>query len=146
MELFICIKDGQPFEHPILGDNFREAFPNVDTNNLPPEFARFERIECPYAAGMFEVDVVSYQWVDGIVKDVWALRPMTQEEKDAKIAQAKANQPYPSWVFDESSLMYLPPIPYPQDGNPYRWDEETLSWILRAPSINLPGRPPNVIA
>jgi hypothetical protein len=146
MELFIQIKDGQPFEHPIFGDNFREAFPNVDTNNLPLEFARFERIECPYVAGLFEVDIVSYQWVGNVVKDVWALRPMTQEEKDAKIAEAKVRKPYPSWIFDEASLMHLPPLPYPQDGNSYKWDEETVSWKQSAPSINLAGRPPNVIA
>jgi hypothetical protein len=145
MELFIRIVDGQPFEHPIFGGNFREAFPNVDTNNLPPEFARFERIECPYAAGMFEVDIVSYQWVDGIVKDVWALRPMTQEEKDEKITAAKARKIFASWIFEEASLMYLPPIPYPQDGNPYKWDEETVSWVLIAPPINSPGSPPNVV-
>ena len=44
MELFIRVKDGQAFEHPILGDNFRQAFPNINVNNLPSEFARFERI------------------------------------------------------------------------------------------------------
>ena len=149
MELFIRIVDGQPFEHPIFGDNFREAFPNVDTNNLPPEFARFERIECPDAAGMFEVYTVSYQWVDGIVKDVWALRPMTQEEKNATIAEARARKPFPSWVFEEASLMSLPPLPYPQDGNRYRWNEETVSWILipvpPALPVNVPGSTPNVI-
>ena len=41
MELFIQIRNGQPFEHPIFGDNFRQAFPDVDVDNLPPEFARF---------------------------------------------------------------------------------------------------------
>jgi len=84
MELFIQIRDGQPFEHPIFGDNFREAFPDVDVNNLPPEFARFERIENPSGVGTFEVAEVSYQWVDGIVKDVWVVRPMTNEEETQK--------------------------------------------------------------
>lgn len=84
MELFIRIVDGQPFEHPIFGDNFREAFPDVDVDNLPPEFARFERVEHPQAAGTFEVDEVSYQWVDGMVKDVWTVRPMTSEEEAQK--------------------------------------------------------------
>ena len=30
MRLFIQIRDGQPFEHPIIEDNFREAFPDID--------------------------------------------------------------------------------------------------------------------
>ena len=54
MELFIRIVDGAPFEHPIMGDNFREAFPHIDTENLPPEFARFVRVAMP-TIGVYEV-------------------------------------------------------------------------------------------
>lgn len=79
-ELFIQIKYGQPYQHPIFGDNFREAFPHVDVNNLPPEFARFKRIPCPVNAGEFEVDTVTYQWVNGMVQDVWSVRPMNEQE------------------------------------------------------------------
>lgn len=83
MELFIRIVDGQPFEHPILGDNFRQAFPNVDVDNLPPEFARFERVPCPNPdEGYYLVAATcTYQWVDGVVKDVWEIvqEPIPQE-------------------------------------------------------------------
>ena len=84
MELYIRIVDGQPFEHPIFGDNFRQAFPDVDVENLPPEFAKFERVEKPNLQSVFEVEEVSYQWVDGIVKDVWTIRSMTSEEEAQK--------------------------------------------------------------
>jgi hypothetical protein len=87
MELYIQIRDGQPFEHPIFGDNFRQAFPHIDVNNLPSEFARFERIDCPRLATMFQVDEVTYQWVDGVVKDVWAVREMTDDEHADKLQQ-----------------------------------------------------------
>lgn len=90
MELFIRIVDGQPFEHPIFGDNFRQAFPEIDTNNLPPEFARFERIEKPNTCGTFEVEECSYQWVDGAVKDVWTVRAMTAEEAATRQAEIDA--------------------------------------------------------
>lgn len=90
MELFIQIRNGQPYEHPILGENFREAFPQIDVNNLPPEFARFERVEAPTPA-VFEVIVgVNYEWVGGIVKDVWVSRPMTYEEKTHQIFELTA--------------------------------------------------------
>ena len=91
MELFIQIKDGQPFEHPIFGDNFREAFPHIDINNLPPEFARFERLPNPENATTFEVDEVHYAWVEGVVKDVWTVRPMTDEEKTEKLKELTDN-------------------------------------------------------
>lgn len=82
MELYIRLADGQPVDHPILGDNFRQAFPDIDTSNLPPEFAPFERIQA--APQKYEVTVgVTYQFVDGIVKDVWEYRPMTDAERAA---------------------------------------------------------------
>ena len=91
MELYIRIKDGQPFEHPILGDNFRQAFPDVDTDNLPSTFARFERIEQP-TIGVYEVyEGVSYEWIDGIVKDIHHVRSKTEQERQAKIDVVKAS-------------------------------------------------------
>lgn len=88
MELFIRLKDGQPFEHPIFGDNFRQAFPDVDVNNLPEWAAKFERIEAP-ACGEYQKPVLTYGWVDGVVKDIWAIVEMTDEEK-AEVDRIKA--------------------------------------------------------
>lgn len=132
MELYIQIRDGQPFEHPILGDNFRQAFPEIDVNNLPSEFAKFERIALN--AGPYDVYFNStYEWVDGIVKDVHHIRPMTDEEKLAKQNEVKAiwqsSSTFVSWTFNEETCRYEPPVPYPTDGKQYQWDEPTTSWI-----------------
>jgi hypothetical protein len=40
------------------------------------------------------------------------------------------SKPYNSWTLNEETCLWEPPIPYPQDGNTYDWNEETLSWIL----------------
>lgn len=37
-------------------------------------------------------------------------------------------KPYPSWVLNENTCQYESPVPYPNDGKPYKWDEITLSW------------------
>lgn len=80
MRLFIRIKDGLPFEHPILEDNFREAFPEVDIDDLPPEFAKFERVAHPNV-GLWQVyEGVTYEWSNGLVKDVHHVRPMSEQE------------------------------------------------------------------
>lgn len=134
MELFIRIKDGQPFEHPILGENFRTAFPKVNTDDLPSEFARFERVDRP-ELGVYQVYVgVNYEWVDGVVKDVHQIRDMTQEEKTAKQDGYKAfwneRWGYASWTFDEENCVFVPPVPPPSDGNVYDWDEDATSWVL----------------
>jgi VIT1/CCC1 family predicted Fe2+/Mn2+ transporter len=70
-----------------MGDNFRQVFPDIDTENLPADrFAKFIRVQAP-EAGTYEVAEHSYGWVDGVVKDLWTIRPMTEEEKADKFEQ-----------------------------------------------------------
>jgi hypothetical protein len=38
-------------------------------------------------------------------------------------------QPYPSWILDEAICLWEAPVPYPNDGNVYTWDEATESWV-----------------
>ena len=90
LELYIQIRDGQPHEHPILADNFRAAFPNVDTANLPDTFAKFVRVDAPVPDTYEVYEGVTYQWVDGVVKDVHSVRPMTDEERTAKTRELEA--------------------------------------------------------
>lgn len=35
---------------------------------------------------------------------------------------------YASWVLNEITCLWEPPIPMPIDGKSYRWDEPTLNW------------------
>lgn len=108
MELFIRIVDGMPFEHPILEENFKQAFPNIDTENLPQEFAKFIRVEQP-VIGVYEVyEGVTYERNGDIYTDVHHVRPMTDEEKAEKIAEAMAKPHLPSWTFDEESCDWIP--------------------------------------
>jgi hypothetical protein len=38
-------------------------------------------------------------------------------------------KPYPSWVLNTSNYEWEAPVPYPEDGHEYKWDEETQSWV-----------------
>jgi hypothetical protein len=38
-------------------------------------------------------------------------------------------QPFPSWVLDEDTCLWDAPVPYPDDGLYYEWDEDTVSWV-----------------
>lgn len=39
-----------------------------------------------------------------------------------------SRSPYFSWILDEESCLWQPPVPYPQDSKNYIWDEETICW------------------
>ena len=47
------------------------------------------------------------------------------KERDAFIPP----KPFPSWVLNENTCLWDAPIPYPQDGKRYQWDEATLNWV-----------------
>lgn len=140
MELFIQVQNGQPFEHPILGDNFREAYPHIDVGNLPPEFARFTRVAMP-VIGVYQVyEGVTYERNATGFIDVHHVRNMSEKEVTSKQNAVKAQWAevgFASWVFDEATCSFNAPVPLPQDEKPYRWDEATLSWV----EIDLPVTP-----
>ena len=37
-------------------------------------------------------------------------------------------QPYASWILNETTWTWEAPTPYPNDDKVYHWDEETTSW------------------
>ena len=37
-------------------------------------------------------------------------------------------QPFTSWLLNEKTCLWESPIPYPNDGNGYNWNEENKSW------------------
>ena len=39
-----------------------------------------------------------------------------------------APQPFSSWTLNTDTYTWEAPIPYPDDGNGYLWNEETQSW------------------
>jgi hypothetical protein len=46
-----------------------------------------------------------------------------------------SQQPYPSWVLNEESCIWEPPVAMPDDYETvaYTWDEETTSWVADPP-------------
>jgi hypothetical protein len=38
-------------------------------------------------------------------------------------------QPYTSWTLDQTTWTWNSPVPYPEDGSPYDWNEESQEWV-----------------
>lgn len=38
-------------------------------------------------------------------------------------------KPYPSWLLNTNTYQWQAPVPYPDDGKMYYWDEATQSWV-----------------
>lgn len=39
-----------------------------------------------------------------------------------------APQPFPSWTLNEDTCLWVSPVPMPDDGKVYYWDEETQAY------------------
>ena len=37
-------------------------------------------------------------------------------------------KPYTSWLLNEDTCLWEPPMPYPSEGGPYMWNDDTESW------------------
>lgn len=42
-------------------------------------------------------------------------------------------KPSESWIFNEETLLYEPPVGYPKDGKNYKWDESVQDWVEITP-------------
>lgn len=42
-------------------------------------------------------------------------------------------KPFNSWILNETTCLWEAPTAYPNDGNNYIWNEETLNWVLGQP-------------
>jgi hypothetical protein len=142
MNLYIQIKDGNPINHPALMDNLFAAF-----GNIPEDWKQFIRVPMPIPS-VYQVlnsTEPTYQFVEatGYWMDVWDIRDMTEEEKQAKQQEIKDfwvslpnRDNFSAWTFDEATCAYIPPTPRPDDGKIYRWDGVTNSWVEYTPPAN----------
>jgi hypothetical protein len=39
-------------------------------------------------------------------------------------------KPFESWVLDEGTCLWVAPLPYPEDGETYTWDEDAGDWVV----------------
>lgn len=37
---------------------------------------------------------------------------------------------FDSWVLDEATCLWIAPVPYPEDGEDYTWDETAGEWVV----------------
>ena len=130
--LFIRIVDGKPFEHPLIESNVKTAFPDLDRNNLPPDWKYFIRVQSDI--GPYQKNPTCHYELDNSGKhytDKWTYEEMTYAEKQSRIKKVKSDwldrNPggLDSWAFDEDLCRYEPPIPRPKDydGQNYGWNE-----------------------
>ncbi len=110
MDLFIRMKDGEPFGHPLSADNLRQVFPDFDAANPLPDFALFIPSLPDQSDGVYRTCDLRYRRAGDVVKGVWEFRDMTEEEGAKEIALVKSCKPDgDQWVFNETLCEWQDP-------------------------------------
>jgi hypothetical protein len=133
MKLYIQIENGQPINHPAFEDNLMQAF-----HQIPAHWEEFVRPERP-VPGVYQVmsDAPTYEKVNGVWTDVWAIRDMTAEEKASKqqavimgFNTREQAENWSAWTLDEATCVMVPPIPRPApvEGVEVRWCGAENNW------------------
>lgn len=138
--LFIRVDDNGTIEHPILEENLREVFPDLDVNNPPSGFARFERVEVPAFEDFRVVYKTTYELSEQLTSqygtptytDVYHIREMTEEEKAGKTQCPTTygmdiDTPVYNVLDDEPATQQLE-VPEKPEGD-YTWDPYTNTWV-----------------
>ena len=109
-------------------DNIVERVSVVDNENLLNEEGIEE--EALGIAYLNKVHGSGITWVqtsynNNIRKNYAGIGHTYDSSRDAFIAQ----QPYPSWILDESTCQWEAPVAYPDDDKRYEWDEDITNWV-----------------
>jgi hypothetical protein len=76
----------------------------------------------------------NYKWVQTSynrhIRDNYAGVGSKYDEKLDTFIPPKSEE-FDSWVLNTDTIQWIPPLPYPKDGNEYSWDETNISWMLR---------------
>ena len=100
------------------------AVNNQDVQNLP--FPESESIGVQFltswSGGYTNWKQTSYN--KNFRKNYAGIGYVYDAQKDAFIPP----KPYNSWLLNENTCLWEAPVPYPEDGNIYSWNESTSSW------------------
>lgn len=83
-----------------------------------------ETVGKAFCANLLGGDWVQTSFNGTFRKNYAAIGDTYDVSRDAFIAI----QPYNSWALNETTCQWDAPVDFPDDGNNYRWNEETTSW------------------
>jgi len=98
---------------------------NDDIQDLP--FPESESIGVAFCKQLFGLDTnwVQTSYNGSFRKNYAEIGGIYASFRGAFISQ----KTFASWVLNEDTCLWEAPIPMPQDGKDYMWDEEQINWI-----------------
>lgn len=100
----------------------------VHNNECIIDGIEYEELGINFCKSLFGLETIWKQtsYNGNIRKNFAGIGYLYDDLRDAFVSP----KPFDSWILDDETCLWNAPIPYPNDGNEYIWNEETVSWIL----------------
>jgi hypothetical protein len=112
-------------------------FARIDENNVVTQVVVVDNKDTADANGV-EKEHIGAAYLEKLLGGTWKQTSYSGKTRknyagigytyDADIDAFVAPKPYPSWVLDENA-QWQAPVPMPDDGEMYSWDEDAQSWV-----------------
>lgn len=89
----------------------------------PPAGVRYVKSDQPHLT----IERLHLQTEQTYTLFLWAENDGQRFEKEFEFTAPRPEQPYPSWTWNGER--WNAPVPYPDDGNYYQWDEDNIQWV-----------------
>jgi hypothetical protein len=113
-------------------------FARIDENNVVTQVVVVANKDTADASGV-EKEHIGAAFLESVLGGTWKQTSYNGNIRknyagigytyDADIDAFVAPKPYPSWVLD-ADAQWQAPVPMPDDGEMYSWDEEAQSWVV----------------
>ena len=111
-------------------DDLRFGFTAKDGDNIisertyPPDGVKY------ICSDQEVLETFRLEWQADMVIDidVWQEQTTGRVEGSHQVTVPRPPQPYPSWTWNSETLSWDAPIPYPDDGKVYEWNEAEQRW------------------
>jgi hypothetical protein len=112
-------------------------FAKIDENNVVTQVVVVDNKDTADASGV-EKEHIGAAYLESVLGGTWKQTSYHGNIRknyagigytyDADIDAFVPPKPYPSWVLDENA-QWQAPVPMPDDGEMYSWDEDAQSWV-----------------
>ena len=97
----------------------------VHNNDCLLEGVETESVGAEFCRNLFGGTWIQTSYNGTIRKNYAGIGYTYDSQRDAFIPPRLFN----SWVLNEDTCLWEPPVAYPNDGAKYRWNEETINWV-----------------
>ena len=136
--LFIKLNDNRrPESHPILEQNLVDMIEGFDPSNPPKGFVKFIKTPIPELHPYERYDYLDYVHSPELSKkygqETWhevhnIIKLDIYDRKEIIDKFKRLNPKMSDWIFDETTMNLIPPVPKPDDGKEYYWNVDFILW------------------